>query len=318
METAAKGLRQLMTGQPMTVNIYEMEKPDVGLWAVWTIQQYAKAVGRERAHKLYGSLAGELVDYVIRGGHPNLRLDDNGLLYAEGREEPITWMNSTANGQPVVPRTGYIVEINALWYNALRFVASMKRKFGDAGEADRLDQLADQTKGAFVETFLNEYGYLYDYVDGAMTDWSVRPNMIFAAAFDYSPLDERQKKGIVDICTRELLTPKGLRTLSPKSGGYNPMYVGPQTQRDYAYHQGTAWPWLAGFYIEACLKLYKRSRISFVERQMAGYEDQVLQHCVGTLPELFDGNPPFKGRGGDLLRHERGRGAARQRIARKV
>lgn len=231
-----------MTGQPMTVSIYEMEKPDVGLWAVWTIQQYAKAVGRERAHKLYGSLAGELVDYVIRGGHPNLRLDDNGLLYAEGREEPITWMNSTANGQPVVPRTGYIVEINALWYNALRFVASMKREFGDAGEADRLDQLADQTKGAFVETFLNEYGYLYDYVDGAMTDWSVRPNMIFAAAFDYSPLDERQKKGIVDICTRELLTPKGLRTLSPKSGGYNPMYVGPQTQRDYAYHRARHGP----------------------------------------------------------------------------
>ena len=118
----------------------------------------------------------------------------------------------------------------------------MKREFGDAGEADRLDQLADQTKGAFVETFLNEYGYLYDYVDGAMTDWSVRPNMIFAAAFDYSPLDERQKKGIVDICTRELLTPKGLRTLSPKSGGYNPMYVGPQTQRDYAYRDSISRP----------------------------------------------------------------------------
>lgn len=217
MKTAAKGLRQLMTGQPMTVSIYEMEKPDVGLWAVWTIQQYAKAVGRERAHKLYGSLAGELVDYVIRGGHPNLRLDDNGLLYAEGREEPITWMNSTANGQPVVPRTGYIVEINALWYNALRFVASMKREFGDAGEADRLDQLADQTKGTFVETFLNEYGYLYDYVDGAMTDWSVRPNMIFAAAFDYSPLDERQKKGIVDICAPTNCS-KSISTLSKKQG----------------------------------------------------------------------------------------------------
>ena len=241
----AEGQRKYMESLSSYARMFlgQMEKPDVGLWAVWTIQQYAKAVGRERAHKLYGSLAGELVDYVIRGGHPNLRLDDNGLLYAEGREEPITWMNSTANGQPVVPRTGYIVEINALWYNALRFVASMKREFGDAGEADRLDQLADQTKGAFVETFLNEYGYLYDYVDGAMTDWSVRPNMIFAAAFDYSPLDERQKKGIVDICTRELLTPKGLRTLSPKSGGYNPMYVGPQTQRDYAYHQGTSASW---------------------------------------------------------------------------
>ena len=298
MRTAAKGLRELMEGKPATTEICEMEKPDVPLWAVWATQQYAKEVGRERCQKLYGGLISDIVHYVMGNHHPNLRLDDNGLLYADGRKEAITWMNSTAHGLPVVPRTGYIVEFNALWYNALRFVASMKRELGESDEAEKLEQLAAKSKESFVQTFLNEYGYLFDYVDGAMADWSVRPNMIFAAAFDYSPLDERQKKGVVDICTRELLTPKGLRTLSPKSGGYSPMYVGPQAQRNYAYHQGTAWPWLAGFYMEACLKLYKRSRISFVERLMAGYEDQVFQHCVGTLPELFDGNPPFKGRGG--------------------
>ena len=150
---------------------------------------------------------------------------------------------------------------------------------------------------AFIDTFLNDYGYLFDYVDGQMMDWSVRPNMIFPVAFDYSPLNQQQKKSVFDICTRELLTPKGLRSLSPKSGGYNPMYVGPQTQRDYAYHQGTAWPWLEGFYMEACLKLYKRTRLSFVERQMVGYEDEMTHLCVGTIPELFDGNPPFTGRG---------------------
>ena len=127
---------------------------------------------------------------------------------------------------------------------------------------------------------------------------SVRPNMIFPVAFDYSPLNQEQKKAVLDICTRELLTPKGLRTLSPKSGGYNPMYVGPQSQRDYAYHQGTAWPWLGGFYMEACLRLYKRTRLSFIERQMVGYEDEMYNHCIGTIPELFDGNPPFRGRGG--------------------
>ena len=297
METATKGLRELMEEKPLTVKIYEVEKPDVPLWAVWTIQQYAKEAGRERCHKLYGGLLRDIIKYVAGNKHPNLRLDDNGLLYADGREEAITWMNSTANGLPVVPRTGYIVEFNALWYNALRFAASMEQEYGEADVATQWEELAAKTKEAFVDTFLNEYGYLYDYVDGAMADWSVRPNMIFAAAFDFSPLNEQQKKGIVDICTRELLTPKGLRTLSPKSGGYNPMYVGPQTQRDFAYHQGTAWPWLAGFYMEACLKLYKRSRISFIERQMAGYEDEMFQHCIGTLPELFDGNPPFKGRG---------------------
>ena len=130
-----------------------------------------------------------------------------------------------------------------------------------------------------------------------MMDWSVRPNMIFAAAFDYSPLDSKQKKGVVDIVTKELLTPKGIRSLSPKSGGYNPNYVGPQLQRDYAYHQGTAWPWLEGFYLEAYLRIYKRSAISFVERQLIGYEDQMTCHCISSIPELFDGNPPFQGRG---------------------
>ena len=121
--------------------------------------------------------------------------------------------------------------------------------------------------------------------------------MIFAAAFDYSPLDIRQKKSVVDIVTKELLTPKGLRSLSPKSMGYNPNYVGPQRERDYAYHQGTVWPWLASFYFEAYLKVFRRSGVSFVERQMSGYEDEMTSHCIGSLPELFDGNPPFKGRG---------------------
>ena len=145
--------------------------------------------------------------------------------------------------------------------------------------------------------FVNQYGWLFDYVDGNTPDWSVRPNQIFAVAFENSPLTKEQQKTVLDICTRELLTPKGLRSLSPKSNGYNPMYVGPQTQRDYAYHQGTAWPWLSGFYIEACLRLYKRSRLSFLERQMVGFEDEMYQSCIGTLPELFDGNPPFTGRG---------------------
>ena len=130
-----------------------------------------------------------------------------------------------------------------------------------------------------------------------LMEWSVRPNMIFAVAFDYSPLNSSQKKGVLDIVTKELLTPKGLRSLSPKSGGYNPNYVGPQIQRDYAYHQGTAWPWLAGFYFEAYLRIYKMSGIGFIERYLIGYEDEMSSHCIGSIPELFDGNPPFKGRG---------------------
>ena len=297
MKTAERDLRAFMSDKPTSGKIYEIEQPDVPLWAVWAMQQYAKEVGRDKCFEMYGKLLQDIIKFILDGKHPNLRLDDNGLLYSNGRDKAVTWMNSTANGKPVVPRSGYIVEFNALWYNALKFCASMAAEKGDVKGAENVEAIAAKVKDSFVDTFLNEYGYLLDYVDGNMMDWSVRPNMIFAVAFDYSPLNQQQMKSVVDICTRELLTPKGLRSLSPKSGGYNPIYVGPQTQRDYAYHQGTAWPWLGGFYMEACLKLYKRSRLSFIERQLVGYEDEMDYHAIGTISELFDGNPPFHGRG---------------------
>ena len=298
MQTASKALREFMNGKPQSGKIYEIEQPDVPLWAVWSIQQYAKFAGRDKCSAMYGKLLEEIIHYIIDGKHSNLRLDDNGLLYSNGRDKAVTWMNSTAYGRPVVPRSGYIVEFNALWYNALKFCASISAENGREKEAAELEDLAKTCGESFVDTFLNEYGYLFDYVDGNMMDWSVRPNMIFAVALDYSPLSKEQKRSVLDVCTRELLTPKGLRSLSPKSGGYNPMYVGPQTQRDYAYHQGTAWPWLGGFYMEACLKLYKNTRLSFIERQMVGYEDEMNYHALGSISELFDGNPPFHGRGG--------------------
>lgn len=297
MKTAMRGYYEFMEGKPLTAHITEIEQPDVPLWAVWALQQYAKETSKEECYKKYGQFIKDVIRFIQGNKHPNLELKENGLLYTNGRDKAVTWMNSTANGRPVVPRTGYIVEFNALWYNALCFCASLAGAVGEEADQQELLAQAEITKKSFVDTFLNEYGYLYDYVDGNMMDWSVRPNMIFPVAFDYSPLSQGQKKKVLDICTRELLTPKGLRSLSPKSGGYNPIYVGPQTQRDYAYHQGTAWPWLCGFYMEASLKLYKRTRLSFVERQMVGFEDEMSYHCLGTISELFDGNPPFSGRG---------------------
>ena len=297
LKTAERGLMEFMEGKPLTVKIEEIEQPDVLLWVIWCLQQYAKDVGLEACLKRYRKLTKTILQFIETGQHPNLEVKENGLLYTDGRGKAVTWMNSCANGKPIIARTGYIVEFNALWYNALKFCSSMALSAGNKTYAAHLEQLAAKCEESFSKVFFNEYGYLFDYVNGGPQDWSVRPNMIFAVALDYSPLTQAQKKSVLDVCTRELLTPKGLRSLSPKSGGYNPMYTGPQAQRDYAYHQGTAWPWLGGFYMEACLKLYKRTRQSFVERQMVGYEDQMFQHCIGTIPELFDGNPPFNGRG---------------------
>jgi predicted glycogen debranching enzyme len=297
MGTAEKALRQFMEGKPLTYKIHEMEHPDVLLWAVWALQQYAKEISREQCRRKYEALLLDILEYIRAGNHPNLFPHANGLLYANGKEKAITWMNATVDGRPVTPRSGYIVEFNALWYNALRFVADLVREGDNAALAAPLDAQAELTGRSFVEVFRNESGYLLDYVDGNMMDWSVRPNMIFAVALDYSPLDKAQKKQVLDVVTRELLTPKGIRSLSPKSGGYNPNYEGPPMRRDYAYHQGTAWPWLMGFYFEAYLRIYRTSGLSFVQRELIGLEDELTLHCVSSLPEMFDGNPPYKGRG---------------------
>lgn len=299
MKTMEKGIREFMDGKTLSVKIHEIEHPDILLWAIWCIQQYGKIVSLEKCVEKYGLLAKDIMTYLSTSSHPNLKVRENGLVYAKGKDKAVTWMNSTANGCPIVPRSGYIVEFNVLWYNALRFSEEVCQIVGMEEEEKRFAAMAQKAGVSFKEVFLNEHGYLFDYVDETdnSNDWSVRPNMIFAVALDYSPLDLAEKKKIFDICTKELLTPKGLRSLSPKSGGYNPMYVGPQVQRDYAYHQGTAWPWLAGFYMEACLSLYKKSRVSFVERVLVGFEEELFYHALGTIPELFDGDPPYHGRG---------------------
>ena len=299
MNTAIKAIHDFIDGNPISVKVTEMEHPDVLLWAMWTIQQYGKYINHEDCIKRYGKLIEKIMEFLRQGKHPNLQVHDNGLVYTNGRDKAVTWMNSTAYGRPVVPRSGYVVEINALWYNALVFGADLLEESGE-GTPEVIAEIREQAERcaeSFRNVFLNEHGYLLDYVDGSMQDWSVRPNMIFAAALDNSPLDKPQKKKILDICTKELLTPRGLRSLSPKSGGYNPMYTGPQSQRDYAYHMGTAWPWLEGFYLEAYLKLYQRSGLSFIDRQLVGFEDQMTLNCISTLPEMFEGNPPFRGRG---------------------
>jgi predicted glycogen debranching enzyme len=300
MKTAEKGLREFMNKQPLSVSIYEMEQPDTLLWATWCLQQYAKYTSRRECYEKYGNLLFEMINFVRNGKHNNLFVHENGLLYSCGRDRAVTWMNSTVNGHPIVPRSGYIVEFNALWYNALKFAEQMLSELGGAEHeafAKLLGEEADKVGASFKEVFLNEHGYLLDYVDGQMMDWSVRPNQLFAIALDFSPLDVKERKRVLDICTKELVTPKGIRSLSPKSGGYNPMYIGQQTQRDYAYHQGTAWPWLTGFYLEAYLRVYKMSGVNYIERQLIGFEEELFYHCVGTIPELFDGNPRFSGRG---------------------
>jgi len=168
---------------------------------------------------------------------------------------------------------------------------------GEEMEANVIDYQAGILRESFIKTFWNG-NYLYDFVNGNYNDKEVRPNMIYAVGLPFSPLEKYQQKSIIDIVTKELLTPKGLRTISPKSGIYRPVYVGGQLERDRNYHNGPVWPFTFGAFVEAYLKIYKMSGKSFIERMMIGFEAEMKELCVGTLSELYDGNPPFKGHGG--------------------
>lgn len=298
MQTFLKGLRNYIeTGKSDPV-IHEIDLPDIPLWTIWAIQQYRRFTDAARCRDRYADDVRYLVE-AIRGGRvPNLLLNDNGLLSSEGRDTPVTWLSASIKGKPIIPRTGYILEFNALWYNAIRFLAVLLENAPEESEyVAELNSLANRVKVSFVDTFLNDYGYLYDYVNGTYTDLEVRPNMAIAVGLEYSPLDRRQRKCVLDFCTRELLTPKGLRSLSPKSHDYRPVYAGNPYERELAVHQGPARPWLFGFYTDAYFKVFGLGGLAFIERMLIGYEDEMSEGCIGSLSEMYDANPPYAGRG---------------------
>lgn len=307
MDTFIPALDDYISQRSIDRLIQRLNEPDVGLWAVWAMQQYLKWTKEDVLPERFIDFVERIIQYYRRNIHPNTRVEDNGLLYAEGDGSPLTWMDAKIAGQAVIPRSGYLVELNALWFNALSFLKAMRpSSWGEDKEA-----LLQKVKDSYTTIFVNEYGYLFDYVTHqGYRDWSVRPNMLFAISLDYSPLARGVQRSVLDIITRELLTPKGIRSLSPKSEGYKAYCSGSQYDREHSYYNGSAWPWLLGSYIEAQLKLQGRSAISFIERMLIGMEEELQEHGVGTISELFDGNPPFRGRGaisfamsvGELLR----------------
>ena len=299
MDTALKTLDRYMETGELDDRVHGIDLPDIPLWAAWAIQQYAKIESDTAAREKYLDALRRIVDFILENRHPNLHVDQNtGLVSTYGEDKPISWMNSMLNGRPVIPRTGMLVEFNALWYNVLMFAVHLSEMDETlANEHARWAAQAEKMKEPFIETFLNDYGYLYDYVNGPYADPSVRPNMAIAIGLDYSPLDRRQRKGVLDVVTRELLTPKGLRSLSPKSYGYRPFYLGSPEERELALHQGPARPWLIGFYADAYFKVFGLGAISYIDRMLIGFEEEMSQGCIGSLSQLYDGNPPFAGRG---------------------
>ena len=293
IDSAIIQIKSVMAGKPSNGLLKQIEDPDMALWAIWSLQQYAKERSKQ-FHEKYADIVIEIIEYIISNKHWNLRVDaNNGLLYTNGHRRPASWMNAELDGRPVTPRSGFLVEFNALWYNALKFGEEIYKEKGDTMLKRQISQNADLVKESFTAIFLNSSGYLFDFVDGDYSDWSLRPNMLFAVSLDHSPLEKHRQRSIVDFVTKELLTTSGIRSLSPKDEKYKPYYTGNPREKEVSYFNGPAFPWLLGPYIEAYLKVYKRSGLSLANRIMVELESEMSNDCIGSISELYDASPPF-------------------------
>jgi predicted glycogen debranching enzyme len=224
---------------------------------------------------------------------------ENGLVYADAPGKSLTWMDAVVNGIPVTPRRGYAIEINALWYKAICNTLEIAKTEKDKKFIKEFEHLPELIRKSFLELFWDEKaGYLADYVnDEERKNLFVRPNMVIAVSLPYSMLDKEQMKKILDVTDKELVTPRGLRTLSPGNKFYKGTYCGNQEERDKAYHQGTVWPWLLGPFCEGWLKVYGRQGVQKIKNLVYGMEECMGEHGITTLSEIHDGDPPHAPRG---------------------
>lgn len=271
---------------------------DAPLWFFWTLEKYLESGGLDCWDR-YGEAAKSILKAFRNGTAFNIHMRDNGLIYADAPGKSLTWMDAVVNDIPVTPRKGYVVEINALWYNAICFALEMARKAKDKSFIKEFELLPDLIKRSFIDLFWdNKAGYLADYVnDEEGRNLFVRPNMVIATSLPYSMLDSEQMKKVLDVADKELVTPRGLRTLSPRNSLYKGICDGNQKERDSAYHQGTVWPWLVGPFCEGWLRIYGKQGVNKVRKLVYGFEEVMSEHGVSTISEIYDGDPPHAPRG---------------------
>ena len=270
---------------------------DAPLWFFWTLQRLEAHVGAKKIWEHYGEAMKQVLEAYKRGIAGRVVLNDNGLVWAASDQVPLTWMNSVIDGCPVTPRNGYQVEVNALWYNAVCYALRLAGEADDKKFVKAWEKLPERTAASFNALFPLAEGYLADYVGcgGAATE--IRPNMIIACALPYKMLNEEVQLEVIRTVRQHLVTPKGLRTLSPR----NPLYKGSQegtpAERDFAGKNGSVWPWLLSFYVRACFDVNGDAFLQQAEEALAGFDEDIQTYGIGSIGELFDADPPFAPRG---------------------
>ncbi len=305
MDTMSRDLKGPLFPNVGSGDFTNMNSIDAPLWFSWSLQQYIFFTGDKKTiQKRYLDKLKGIIDGYREGTDFNIHVMDNSLVYGGYDGVALTWMDAVTVDGPVTPRTGSPVEIQALWYNALKFYEELS---GD----QEYGKLAEKAKESFLSEFWDEEnGYLADVVHDGEKDWAIRPNMVFATSLPYSMLDENQKASILDLVRSKLLTTRGLRTLAPDDPAYKGYYFGDPISRDNAYHNGTVWVWPLGHFIDAYLKLHGKSAENFIKKIIQGFDGVMTQYGVGTVAEIFDGDAPHRPKGaisqawsvGELLR----------------
>ena len=273
---------------------------DTSLWFFWTLQQYEKETTKTKKQiwKEYGETLKAILNAFKSREHKTMRMDDNGLVWSDDLSHPLTWFNAENNYGPIVPRNGYVVEVNALWYNAVCYALELAKEAKDKTFLSEWGTMPETIAESFNQIFwIESEKYLADYANNTHQNTEVRPNQLLACALDYSPLSEKRQRKVLAIITQELLTPKGLRSLSPESPRYEGESVGNVFVRDKATFNGSVHPWFVGFYVEANLKLFGDTYIPDGKAFLENFEEEINTHGVGLISAIYDGNPPFNPRG---------------------
>ena len=273
---------------------------DATLWYFHAIDRYLAATGDRMTLRILLPTLHDIVTHHLNGTRFGIGVDPaDGLLKQGADGYQLTWMDAKVGDWVVTPRRGKAVEINALWYNALKLLEQWTREEHGPGEAGVLAEHAAKARQSFNRRFwYQKGGYLYDVIDveNGGSDSACRPNQLFAISLSHPVLDPARWQSVLDAATKKLLTPVGLRTLAPDHPDYKSRYDGDIRARDAAYHQGTVWAWLIGPYVDAWLKLHPGDRAG-ARKFLLGFEHHLGEACIGSISEVFDAEEPFTPRG---------------------
>ena len=270
---------------------------DAPLWFYWTLQNLEKHITAKKLWERYGEAMKSVLEAYRRGFGDRVVLHDNGLVWAAAEGECLTWMNTKVDGRPVAQRAGYAVEIEALWYNAVCYTLALARKYKDKEFVDRWSAMPAKIQKSFIEKFRLEDGYLADYVNDYEVNKYRRANMLVACGLDYTMLNEEQLMDTLAVVRRHLLTPRGVRSLSPHNPFYEPSYGEDQHSQDLASRNGSTWVWPLMFYTKACFAIAGERFLPSAEELLSGFETEIQTSCIGSVSECFEGDPPFRARG---------------------